>query len=637
MTVDEAVDARDADELYRTGLALAGVQRWPEAVQQFAAAARANPHDVVYWLNLSHACLKTGDLGQGAQAAAQVVALDPRSELGLTLALECLGPEGRHGELVALFRKADLANVAQPRLHLELGISLTRLGRLPEAVQAFLEVLRRDPRAAEAFAQLGNVFQLLQMPEEARECFRNALALGRTPVEMASAVVFTSLEASNWNSINQDLDALLQLSGEGLGHPVPFYSLAFGFSRQLQLAASRAYAERTFRGIEPLAPRAPRIAGAPIRVGYVSSDFREHATAYLIAELFERHDRNRFEIFAYSYGDDDASPMRRRIEAAFGERFFEARQAATAELVERVRADRIDVLVDLKGFTLYARNELFAHRAAPIQVNFLGYPGTLGSPHYDYVIGDPIVSPLIHADGFTEKIAQMPGCYQPNDRKRPQALADDRARWQLPEKAFVLANFNANYKITAPVFDCWCGLLRDVDDAVLWLFETNPQARRNLMAQAQVRGVAPERIFWAGSLPLAEHLARIQAADLFLDTLPVNAHTTASDALWAGLPVLTVLGDSFVARAAASMVTAAGLPELVASNLEQYTGIARKFARDRSRLRDLRERLVAERMQCDLFDCARYTRDFEALITRMVERLDRGLTPEHLPVAGRAA
>jgi len=305
----------------------------------------------------------------------------------------------------------------------------------------------------------------------------------------------------------------------------------------------------------------------------------------------------------------------------------------TNALAERIRADAIDVLIDLKGYTLYARNDVFAYRAAPIQVNFLGFPGSLGSEHYDYIIGDTIVTPLEHADGFAEKIAQLPNCYQPNDRRRPVGTFRERARSQLPEHAFVFCCFNATYKITPQIFDRWCSLLRQVDDAVLWLLPSNSQARENLRVQATARGVDPERLLWAPALSLAEHLARMALADLFLDTLPVNAHTTASEALWVGLPLLTVLGESFVERVAASLLTAAGVPELIATDLDDYERRALELANDRAKLRKLRERLAANRETCPLFDSAHYTRDFEALLGRMVKRYDLGLPPVHLPAA----
>jgi len=285
---------------------------------------------------------------------------------------------------------------------------------------------------------------------------------------------------------------------------------------------------------------------------------------------------------------------------------------------------------------MLARNEVFGWRPAPVQVNFLGFPGTLGTPLYDYVIGDPLVTPLAHADGYAERIAQLPHCYQPNDRRRPLDVPAARAACGLPEQAFVLCSFNASYKITPPVFDRWCRLLRQVGDAVLWLYAANPRTRANLAAAAARRGVDPRRLYWATHLPQAGHLARVRAADLFLDTMPVNAHTTASDALWAGVPLVTTLGETFASRVAASLLTAAGLPELVAPDLDGYERLVLELAGDRARLAALRSRLEAGRARCALFDSAAYARDFGALIERMVQRHDAGLAPAHLPAAGPA-
>ncbi len=615
---------------FRRGTNHARAGRWSKAAKAFESATANAPHDSVLWLNLARARLKLDDLDRGADAACRAVALDPKCEPGLDIAAQCFERAGRERDLVDLFLSVDMEAIGDANLHLRLGIALSRLGRFPEAIKAIFDVLKRDPCRATAFGQLGNVFQLVKMPEEARESFRNALALGYAPVEMAAAVVFNSLEASSWTNLEADLAALNDLIALGRGQPVPFFCLNFPWTRQQQLTAFRAKGARLFRNITPLPGRARRPVGSRIRLGYVSGDLHEHATAYLIAELFEHHDRARYDIFAYSYGENDKSAMRTRIERAFGGNFVEAREMATEALAQRIRDDAIDVLIDLKGYTLYARNEVFAYRAAPIQVNFLGFPGSLGSEHYDYIIGDPVVTPVEHADGYAEKIAQLPHCYQPNDRQRPIGAPVSRADCGLPSAAFVFCCLNANYKITPQVFDRWCSLLRQVDDAVLWLFVANSQARKNLLAEAQLRGIDPQRMFWATSQPMPQHLARMQVADLFLDTLPVNAHTTASDALWAGLPVLTILGESFASRVAASILVAAGLSELVARDLDEYERIALDLARDRKRLIALRNRLASGRDTCALFDSARYTTELEALLGRMVERYDLGFRPDHL-------
>jgi predicted O-linked N-acetylglucosamine transferase (SPINDLY family) len=364
-------------------------------------------------------------------------------------------------------------------------------------------------------------------------------------------------------------------------------------------------------------------------VGYLSSDFHEHATAYLISQILEQHDRARFEVSAYSYGIDDASPARRRIELGV-ERFVEAREMSDRAVAERIRADGIDVLLDLKGYTLGARNGVLAFRPCPIQVNFLGFPGTLGAPFYDYIIGDPNVTPTEHAPDYSEKIAQMPVCYQPNDRSRAIGPRPTRAACGLPERGFVFCSFNVPYKITSEMFDIWCRLLQRVENSVLWLYKASAQARHNLTVEAQRRGVAASRLVWAEPVHQTQHLGRLQLADLFLDTRPVCAHTTASDALWAGVPIITCPGETFVSRVAASILQAADLPELIAPDLARYESQALALAGDSDRMKTLKERLAQSRERCALFDSVRYTRGLEALFTRMHERYRQGLPPAYL-------
>jgi Glycosyl transferase family 41/Galactosyltransferase/Glycosyl transferase family 2 len=379
----------------------------------------------------------------------------------------------------------------------------------------------------------------------------------------------------------------------------------------------------------PFPPPASPPKRARIRIGYLSADMHEHATAYLLAQMFELHDRDRFEVFVYSYGPDDRSPMRRRLRGAV-EHFIDVRSEAERRTAERIRADGIDVLVDLKGYTTEGRAEILAYRPAPIQVSHLGYPGTLGASHIDYLVSDPIVSPRAHEADYAEKLAWLPHSYQPNDRTRVVNDVRDRAAAGLPEEAFVYCSFNNTYKITPQVFDTWCRILHAVPGALLWLLDANLQAKHNLWKHAEARGIARKRIVFAPRMPQAQHLARICNADLFLDNLPVNAHTTASDALWAGVPVLTAPGATFVSRVTASLVAAAGVPELAVASLAEYEAQAIALARDPARLQALRQRLRDGRGSSPLFDSNRYTRNLEALFARMVERAQAGLAPDHL-------
>jgi protein O-GlcNAc transferase len=615
---------------YRRGLSHAKDGQWQAALRDFERATQHCPSDSVYWLNLAHARMRCGQYDLGAEAARQGASLAPDSELALAVAAECLNAANRQAETVALLAGVDLARVRDHHVHLQLGQAFHHLDRFKEAVDCYLAALSRKPDYMVAHVQLGNVFNRLHLHEEARECFKTAIAVGGDAVQLTSGMTFEDVHACRWDHLREDLAELMRLMQEGAGYAQPFQLLAQPSTRRQQLAAARDYAAGVFAGLEPLPEAAPRHASPRIRLGYFSSDLHEHATAYLLTQILEQHDRRLFEVTAYSYGSDDASAARRRIVQAV-DRFVDVREMSNRAAAERICADGIDILFDLKGYTLGARNGVLAFRPSPIQVNYLGFPGTLGAPFYDYIIGDAIVTPLDHAPDYSEKIAQMPACYQPNDRSRAIGPCPTRVESGLPEHGFVFCSFNSPYKITADVFDVWCRLLQQVDGSVLWLYESNPQARRNLAREALRRGVDPSRLIWAQQAAHARHLGRLQLADLVLDTRPVCAHTTASDALWAGVPILTCPGETFVSRVAASLLTATGLPELVAAGLPEYESTALALARDRARLDALKQRLAHNRERCALFDSARYTRDLEALLTRMHERRLRGEAPDHLP------
>jgi predicted O-linked N-acetylglucosamine transferase (SPINDLY family) len=352
----------------------------------------------------------------------------------------------------------------------------------------------------------------------------------------------------------------------------------------------------------------------------------------LMAGLLERHDKSRFHLTGFSFGPETGDAVRQRVARAFDE-FIDVREMPDVQVASLARERGIDIAVDLKGFTEDGRPGIFAQRAAPIQVNYLGFPGTMGAEYIDYIIGDAIVVPEAHRPHYTEKIACLPHCYQPNDATRSIAERPvARAEWGLPAVGFVFCCFNNNYKITPEVFDVWMRLLGQCEGSVLWLFEENREAAGNLRSEASLRGVDPDRLVFAPRLPLPEHLARHAAADLFLDTLPVNAHTTASDALWAGLPLLTRRGEAFAGRVAASLLEAAGLPELVTTNKDDYERVALDLATDPVKLRAIRERLAHARLNAPLFDGAAYARHLEAAYVAMAERYQAGLPPAHIHV-----
>jgi protein O-GlcNAc transferase len=343
----------------------------------------------------------------------------------------------------------------------------------------------------------------------------------------------------------------------------------------------------------------------------------EHATAYLIAEVLERHDRERFEIFAYSYGPDDGSPMRQRLRAGC-EHFIDIAWAPDDAAARRIQGDALDLLVDLKGYTLGDRLQIMARRPCAIQATWLGYPGTTGAPFIDYAIADSFVIPPESEPAYSERIARLPHCYQPNDRNRAVAETHPRADYGLPEHAFVFCCFNQNYKITPEVFAAWMRLLRAVDGSVLWILDSNALARRNLLACAQRAGIAPDRLVFAPRMRNAEHLARYRAANLALDTFPYTSHTTLSDALWCGCPAVALCGHTFASRVSGSLLNAFGMTDMVAHTLADYEGLALALASDRDRLETVRTRVANARDASPLFDSAAFTRDLEDLYARIV-------------------
>jgi predicted O-linked N-acetylglucosamine transferase (SPINDLY family) len=370
----------------------------------------------------------------------------------------------------------------------------------------------------------------------------------------------------------------------------------------------------------PLHETASRADSGRLRLGYLSSDFQSHAVSFLLAEVVELHDRKRFETIGYSCGPDDGTAFSRRIRGAF-DRFRDIRTFPSEAAARRIVEDSVDILVDLNGHTRRGRPRIFALRPAPVQVNWLGYPGTMGAERIaDYIIGDPVVTPLAHAAFYSETLALMPHCYQPNDRQRRIGPPTTREAHGLPEEGFVFCSFNQGYKIAPNIFDLWGRLLAAVPGSVLWLLECNSDAaRENLRSEAALRGIAPERIVFAPKLPPAEHLGRLRLADLMLDTFPYTSHTTGSDALWVGLPLVTRLGETFASRVAGSLLRAAELPELVTATFDGYFNLALGLAEHPMKLAAVKDRLAARRLVCPLFDSARFTRDLERLFERMWE------------------
>ena len=446
------------------------------------------------------------------------------------------------------------------------------------------------------------------------------------------------MQLCDWAGLDADCAQLINGVKQGKANAPPFAFLAMPSSAEDQLRCASLWTAARNPPAAASVWRGERYQHDRIRVAYVSGDFRVHPGSFLMAGMFEHHDRSRFEITGVSFGIDDKSEIRRRVSSAF-ERFVEVSSSSDEQIARHIRELEIDIVIDRSGLTTHSRPRIFAARPAPIAVNYLGYPGSTGAPYIDYIIADRIVIPEHEQVHYSEKVVYMPHSYQVNDNKR--LIAErlfERDALGLPSNGFVFCCFNRNYKITPVVFDCWMRILKRVEGGVLWLIgDPSSEIADNLRREASARGVDPKRLVFARYEPLADHLARHRAADLFLDTLPYNAHTTASDALWSGLPVLTCAGTTFAGRVGASLLHAIGLPELVTTSLDSYEQLAVHLATHPDELARIRKKLADNRLGAPLFDTAGFTRHIEAAYTAMYERHRMGLGPGSIAISADAS
>ena len=555
-----------------------------------------------------------------------------------------------------------------------MGVCYESLGQQDAAMEAYKNSLKYDPASFESCTNLGGLLYKHHQSEKAMLLLERAIeinpnfadahhnmgctlsALGRLEEAIQShrkAIVcqpdfwLTKFElcglrqiACDWSGLEMESADCLQAVYEGSIKVSPFRVLPLTGDPQIQLRHNRLHASDQKAAKASIYHDYPLLDvdgdgdGRKVRIGYLSSDFHQHAVCMLVSELLERHDRSQFEVFGFCYGKDDGSEARARVISAF-DKFIPIVAMSDQQSARCIRDEGIDILIDLKGFTGDARANILAHRPAPVQVNFLGYPSTMGADFMDYIIGDPQVTPMRHQPNFDEAIVQLPGCYMPNDTKRKIAeQTPTRKEHGLPEEGFVFCSFNNSYKITGELFSIWMGLLKQVEGSVLWLFEANKLCKANLQREALASGVDPARLVFAPRMPeLEDHLARYRLADLFLDSVPYNAHTTANDALWAGLPVLSCAGESFASRVASSLLHAVELPELAVNSLEDYEAMAFKLAQDAPLLEELRCRLKKSRLSAPLFDMETYTHDIESAYLQMVKTHREGLPPSAILVS----
>ena len=499
------------------------------------------------------------------------------------------------------------------------AVTLWSLKRFAESLADCDAALAVRPGFADALFNRGNALLESGKPQEALECYEQALVADPDHPHALSGLANAAMTVGDWARTSKLAGVLKADVLAGKSVIQPFVLMGYWDDNELHLRCSQNYVRQTGPGPLPALWKGEKYSHDKIRIAYLSADFHQHVTAALTVEMFEKHDHNRFETYAVSFGPEDGSAMRQRLIGAF-DRFHDARLQTDREVANLLKQWEIDIAVDLGGHTSGARPWVLAHRPAPVQVKYMGYPGTSGSNFIDAIIADRMVAPSDQDQFFSEKIAALPDTLWVTDTQCEVLSAPSRAEAGLPEHGFVFCCFNHNWKITAPLFDIWMRLLDQVDGSVLWLLQGNETIRANLKREAQARGIDPERVIFAGRTTPELHLARQQLADLFLDTLPYNAHTTASDALWAGLPVVTTPGNSFPARVAASILQAVDVPELIADDLAAYEVLALKLATDAKALADIRSKLAQNRATCALFDTTRFTRNLEAAYAQLLAR-----------------
>src|SRR5215471_20739941 len=617
---------------YNYGITLRALGRLVEARDAFDKALTINPSSSDAWNNRGGVSSNLGDVQCALADFDKAISLEPRSAAayankGKALAQLELSQEARAAYVQALALSPNL-----PEASLGLGQVLSQLGRHNEALAGYDRAISLKPDLAEAWFGRGLALLALKQYGDAFAACERAIKLMPELDYALGKWLHAKMHCCLWDDIENAYQRVLTEVSNRRKVASPFNLLSIPSTLSEQKIAAETYVADNFPPTSDEIASSHASHSGKIRIGYFSADFRRHAIPYLMAQLLELHDRSTFEILGFSFGPSADDDMRRRLNAGF-DQLIDVKDKSDEEIADLARNLQVDIGVDLKGFTDHSRTGIFAHRAAPIQVNYLGYPGTMGANYIDYIIADRILIRLEEAEFYSEKIAYLPHSYQVNDRTR--RISDrrfTRDELGLPADAFVFCCFNNCFKITPDVFGIWMRLLTKVDGSVLWLLESNAWAVKSLRAEAVRHGIGSERLVFAEPIDLPDHLARHASADLFLDTFYYNAHTTASDALWSGLPLVTRLGDTFAGRVAASLLNAIGLPDLVTRTSDEYEQLALELSINRDKLFLIKQRLVENRLKYPLFDTKLFTKHIESAYQKMWERHRMNLKPDHLSV-----
>ena len=627
-----AARPNDVNTLSNRGITLKNLGRYDEAMASCERALTIDPNSIAALITRGNVLAKLARYEEALASFDRAAAIDTRDVDALNNRGFALTQLRRFAEALATFDRALAIDPRNIGVLDNRGAALFAMNRFEEALAIFDRALALKPDDAETLYHRGHALANLGRYDEAAGAWERVLVIEPSHLHALGALAFYRLMLCDWRDA-EEFEA--KLKGALDDEPAviePFTLLAYSIGPADQLRHTRRYVRHRIPAVPQLVPASrPRSRGR-LKIAYLSSSFNRHPTGWQIADLFERHDRTQFEVLGISYGPDDGSEIRARLVKAF-DQFHDVVLRGDREVAQLLFDLDVDIAVDLKGHTEQARPAILSYRPAPIQVSYLGYTATMGVDFIDYILADRTVLPVDQQDHYSEKIVHLPDCYWVNDSKR--SVADEvpsRGLAGLPEAGFVFCCFNNSYKLTPQFFDVWMRLLRQVEGSVLWLLQTSEAATRNLCDAANARGVDPARLVFAPKAEISRHLARHRLADLFLDNLPVNAHTAASDALWVGLPVLTCMGESFIGRVAASLLGAVGLPELVTRSLDEYEALALKLATDPVLIASMRQKLDANRKTSPLFDTDRLRRHIEHAYMTMWDIAQRGEAPRSFAI-----
>lgn len=610
---------------------LVALSRYTEAIQHLRTAIELDPNYSEGYCNLGIAQRYAGLPKESVNSLEQAIRLTPNYRQAYTEKGFSHSSLGEHANALECHEYASKLDPNFADSYRHIGDSLVRLSRLSDSLPFYNKAIALNSNFTEAFISRGGALKKLGQLEDALANQNRAFALNPKTDYLLGTILHTQMLLCDWTDLDKRLDELVTEVKNREVATTPFILLALIDSPETHKIASESYVSDKYPTTSvKITDPSNSIKNSKIKVGYFSADFHHHATMHLMAELLESHDKSLFEFVAFSFGPITNDPWQLRAKDTF-DKFIECHGQNDAEIAQISRNLGIDIAVDLKGFTQNARTGIFAARAAPIQVNFIGFPGTMGANYIDYLIGDEVLIPQKSQHSYTEKIAYLPDCYQPNCRTREVSNKPiSRSDFGLPKEGIVFSSFNNNYKITPQVFASWMRILKAVEGSVLWLFSSNTTAEENLRKHAEENGVDPKRIVFAQKLPVDEHLNRIPLADLMLDTFPYGAHTTCSDALRMGLPVVTLKGESFASRVAASLLTTVGISELITDSHAAYESLAVELAKEPDKLAEIRARLALGIKTSSLFDPELFARNLESLYMTMYQRHQDGLPIDHI-------